>query len=142
MTGVRRVLFRSPGSALSAVSLLPPVHSVWPQTNQEKPGHGEGSRESSFDCITLAGPLQPSCPHQAPDFHTCCSLCCSPSQPGLSLLLTGSFRQCWASLVAQVVKNPPAMWDTPVRSLGREDALEKGKFTHSSILGLPLCLNR
>ena len=39
-----------------------------------------------------------------------------------------------ASLVAQKVKNPPAMQETQVRSLGREDALEKGKATHSSIL--------
>ena len=40
----------------------------------------------------------------------------------------------WASLMAQLVKNPPAMWDTWVRSLGWEDPLEKGKATHSSIL--------
>ena len=39
----------------------------------------------------------------------------------------------WASLVAQLVKNPPAMWETWVQSLGWEDALEKGKATHSSI---------
>ena len=42
--------------------------------------------------------------------------------------------QCtWASLVAQLVKNPPAMWETWVQSLGWEDRLEKGKATHSSI---------
>ena len=40
----------------------------------------------------------------------------------------------WGSLVAQLVKNPPAMWETWVRSLGWEDPLEKGKATHSSIL--------
>ena len=40
----------------------------------------------------------------------------------------------WASLVAQLVKNTPAMQETPVRSLGREDPLEKGNATHSSIL--------
>ena len=40
----------------------------------------------------------------------------------------------WASLVAQLVKNPPAMWKTWVPSLGWEDPLEKGKTTHSSIL--------
>ena len=37
-------------------------------------------------------------------------------------------------LVAQLVKNLPAMWETWVQSLGREDPLEKGKATHSSIL--------
>ena len=40
----------------------------------------------------------------------------------------------WASLVAQLVKNSPAMWETWVRSLGWEDPLEKGMATHSSIL--------
>ena len=40
----------------------------------------------------------------------------------------------WASLLAQLVKNPSAMWETQVRSLGWEDPLEKGKATHSSIL--------
>ena len=40
----------------------------------------------------------------------------------------------WASLVAQLVKNLPAMWETWVRSLSWEDPLEKGKATHSSIL--------
>ena len=39
-----------------------------------------------------------------------------------------------ASLVAQLVKNLPAMWETWVPSLGCKDGLEKGKATHSSIL--------
>ena len=43
-------------------------------------------------------------------------------------------QHSWASLVAQLVKNPPAMLETWVRSLGWEDPLEKGKATHSSIL--------
>ena len=38
------------------------------------------------------------------------------------------------SLVAQLVKNPPAMQETRVQSLGWEDPLEEGKATHSSIL--------
>ena len=40
----------------------------------------------------------------------------------------------WASLVAQLVKNLPAMWETWVRSLDWENPLEKGKATHSSML--------
>ena len=40
----------------------------------------------------------------------------------------------WASLVAQLVKSPPAMQETPVLFLGQEDPLEKGIATHSSIL--------
>ena len=38
------------------------------------------------------------------------------------------------SLLSQLVKNPPAMQETPVQFLGQEDPLEKGKATHSSIL--------
>ena len=40
----------------------------------------------------------------------------------------------WASLVAQLVKNPLAMRENWVQSLGWEDPLEKGMATHSSIL--------
>ena len=40
----------------------------------------------------------------------------------------------WASLVAQMVKNPPAVQETWVRSLGWEDPLEKEMATHSSVL--------
>ena len=36
--------------------------------------------------------------------------------------------------MAQLIKNPPAMWETWVRSLGGEDLLEKGTATHSSVL--------
>ena len=43
-------------------------------------------------------------------------------------------QYAWASLVAQLVKNPPAMWETWIRSLGWEDPLEKEKATHNSIL--------
>ena len=40
----------------------------------------------------------------------------------------------WASLVAQMVKNLPAMQETWIQSLGWEDPLEKGMATHSSVL--------
>ena len=67
---------------------------------------------------------------------------CNAVDPGL---ISGSGRSAgegigyplhhsWASLVAQLVKNPPAMWETWVRSLSWEDPQEKGKATHSSIL--------
>ena len=58
--------------------------------------------------------------------------------------LSGSDLKCdpsGASLVAQLVKNPPAMQETMVRFLGQEDLLEKGRATHSSILGLPWWLS-
>ena len=58
--------------------------------------------------------------------------------PGLGRSLgEGNGYPLWysqASLVAQLVKNPPAMQETWVWSLGWEDPLEKGMTTHSSIL--------
>ena len=67
---------------------------------------------------------------------------CNAGDPGST---TGSGRSpgegtgyppqySWASLVAQLIKNPPAIWETWIWSLGWEDPLEKGKATHSSIL--------
>ena len=47
-----------------------------------------------------------------------------------------TFHLFWASLIAQLVINPPAMEETLVRFLGQEDPPEKGKATHSSILAL------
>ena len=45
-----------------------------------------------------------------------------------------SLQYSWVSLLAQTVKNTPALQETWVPSLGWEDALEKGKATHSSVL--------
>ena len=45
-----------------------------------------------------------------------------------------SLQYSWALLIAQLVKNPPAMKETWVWSLGWEDLLEKGKTTHFRIL--------
>ena len=45
-----------------------------------------------------------------------------------------SLQYSWASLVAQLVKNLPAVWETWVQSPGWEDPLEKGKAIHSGIL--------
>ena len=47
----------------------------------------------------------------------------------------------WASLVAQLVKSPPVMWETWVQSLSWEDPLEKGKATHSNILAWRIPMN-
>ena len=67
---------------------------------------------------------------------------CNVGDPGSILGLGRSpgegigypLQYSWASLVAQMVKNPPAMWETWVQSVGWEDPLEKGKATRSSIL--------
>ena len=48
--------------------------------------------------------------------------------------LAHPLQYSWISLVTQLLKNPPAMQETWVWSLGWEDPLEKGKATHSSIV--------
>ena len=58
-----------------------------------------------------------------------------------SQYLIVSLLLCRAPLLAQLVKNPPAMQETLVQFLGQEDPLEKGWATHSRILGLPLWLS-
>ena len=52
----------------------------------------------------------------------------------ISFLFLFVYASNWASLVAQLIKNPPALRESCVRSLGWEDPLEKGTVTHSSIL--------
>ena len=49
-------------------------------------------------------------------------------------LFGSAFLQWGASLVAQMVKNLPTVWEIQIRSLGEEDPLDKGMATHSSIL--------
>ena len=57
-----------------------------------------------------------------------------PAPTRTSVHLDWTFEPAWTSLISQLVKNPPVMWETCVRSLDWEDPLEKGKSTHSSIL--------
>ena len=77
-----------------------------------------------------------------PDRSTGKKSACNAGDTGLILVLERSAEEgigyplqySWAFLVAQLVKNPPAMWETWVQSLGCEDSLEKGETTHSSTL--------
>ena len=63
------------------------------------------------------------------------TLRCIQAQHNCIFLMNNSWPQTyWASLMAQLVKNLLAMWETWVRSLGWKDPLEKGMITHSSIL--------
>ena len=64
----------------------------------------------------------------------------NPSAEDLSKMC--SFLPQWASLVAQLVKNPPAVQETWVQSLGWEDPLEKGMATHPGVLGLENSMDR
>ena len=77
-----------------------------------------------------------------PDSSLGTEFACNAGDPG-SILGSGRsagegigypFQYSWASLVAQMVKNPLIMQETWVRSLGWEDPLKKGKAIHSSIL--------
>ena len=52
------------------------------------------------------------------------------------------FITVWASLVAQMVKDPPAMQETWIRSLSWEDPLEEGMATYSSILAWRMPMDR
>ena len=77
-----------------------------------------------------------------PDSSASKESACNAGDPGLIPGLRRSaaegigypLQYSWASLMAQLVKNLPAMWDTWVQSLRWEDPLEKEKATHSSIL--------
>ena len=53
-----------------------------------------------------------------------------------------SLQSFWASLVAQAVKNSPAMWETWVQSLGWEEPLEKDMAIHSSFPAWRIPMNR
>ena len=53
-----------------------------------------------------------------------------------------TLQYSWASLLAQMVKNPPEMQKTWVQSLGSEDSLEEGMATHSSILAWRIPIDR
>ena len=52
----------------------------------------------------------------------------------LTWTLTGCVFSVWLLLVAQMVRNSPAIWETQVQSLGQEDPLEKEMATHSNSL--------
>ena len=73
------------------------------------------------------------------------SRCCiqvAVSPVGMGLNPTPDKPAFWASLVAQLVKNPPAMQETGVRSLGWKDPLEKGMATPSSIFAWRISMDR
>ena len=67
--------------------------------------------------------------------HPCAAFFCFLLvSPEVALISIFSLQPTGPSLMAQTVKNPPAMQKTAVQSLGWENPLEKGMATHSSIL--------
>ena len=85
-------------------------------------------------------------PHSSLGKESACNAGDPGSIPGLGRSsgegIGDPLQYSWASLVAQLVKNPPAMWETWVVSLGWEDSLEKRKATHSSILAWSILSQR
>ena len=57
-------------------------------------------------------------------------------------LMKFEVNNVWASLIAQLVKNLPTMWETWVRSLGWEGLVEEGVTSHSSILAWRIPMDR
>ena len=82
--------------------------------------------------------LCPSVPHSSVAKESTCNAGDPGSISGLGKspeeAIGYPLQYSWASLVAQLVKNPPVMWETWVRSLGCEDPVEKEMVTHSSVL--------
>ena len=108
---------------------------------------------------TIGESLVPSVLPRAMTVHVCAWLSgttlvsgpCKEAQPSLiiqgcnfslSLFFLFELRFSWASLVAQLVKNLPAVQETQVRSLGWEDPMEKEMATHSSILAWKNLMDR
>ena len=98
-----------------------------------------------LSCQTLCNPMvcsMPSLPvhHQLPVYSNSCPLSrwCHPTISSSVVPFSSCkvnkmmYTTYWASLVAQLVKNLPAMQETPVRSLGQEDPLRKEMATDSS----------
>ena len=101
----------SKGSQISDMSLA----KVFPDRGKHRRDSLGGEEKVSLGAVYTAPKPRP---------HSCSG---KTGRPGF-LLLWIQF-----SLVAQLVKNPPAMPETWVRSLGWEDPLKKGRATHSSI---------
>ena len=93
---------------------------------------GRQQRDSAIHTHVSILPQTPL-PSRLPHNTKQSSLCYTVDPCWLSILNT-AVCTCWASLVAQLVKNPPAMRETWVQTLGWEDPLEEGKAIHSSIL--------
>ena len=83
--------------------------------------------------VTIEGSL-----HSSVGKESTCNAGDPSSTPGLGISAREGIgyplQYSWTSLVAQLVKNPPAVRETWVQSLGWEDPLEKGKAIHSSVL--------
>ena len=140
--------FQAGTSLLLAAGGAPGSEMCWARISASPLGFlGNLSFRSSFSFLTqveiTSATLKTSRPFLPfPDSSIRRESTCNAGDPGS---MPGSGRSTgegvgyplqysWASLMAQLVKNPPAMWETWAQSLGWEDPLEKGTATHSSIM--------
>ena len=111
----------------------------WKRSGQRSPVTGRSRLSPQREHVWSVTDEQPF--SLAPRMQTCplddggllIVLLCGPTPASQSMFIAGC-RTGGASLTAQLVKNPPAMQETQLRSLGQEDPLEKGWATHSSIV--------
>ena len=140
-----------PASAGDASSILGPGRSRMPTCLRVTKLMGHNYWACSLELgkhnysVHMPQPLTPAvhlslcCPTSSAGKESACSAGDLSSTPRSGRKSVGEgisypLQYSWASLVAQLVKNHPAMWETWVRSLDLEDPLEKGNATHSSIL--------
>ena len=113
---------RSPGLQADSLLLEPPGKPIYHQRAYQIISHS-----ASFNF-----------PHNSVGKESTCNAGDPSSIPGLGRSpgegIGYPLQYSWASLVAQLVKNLPSVWETSVQPLGWEDPLEKGKATHSIIL--------
>ena len=123
------------------------------------PGESHGQRSTAASCrASLVAQMVKNPPANAGDPSSILGLGRSPGEGNgnslqCSCLESSIHRGAWrattsglsilgASLGAQMVKNPPAMWETWVQSLGWEDPLEEGMATHFTILAWRIPMDR
>ena len=111
---------------LYAFLLLMCLMSGWPQNQR---GYKEIFPPLKHSALKCRGGMPPKKDTSSADTSKVLS-----GKKTRKLPLSFNHSLFWASLIAQLVKNPPATQGTQVWSLGREDPLEKGMVTHSSIL--------
>ena len=124
-----RLQTRAPGSSVHVLGLLGETTTDWGVSSRNVFSHGlearnpksRGGQGSLLPRASRGGSFLPL-----------------PASGGLLAIAAIP----WASPVAQRVKNPPAMQETWVRSLGREDPLEEGQATHSSVLAWRIPMDR
>ena len=117
--------------------------TYWPISDRDKPNLNscptiEHLSDSQFLIFEMGIIVSQRVPGSSAGKESTCNAGDSGLIPGLGRS-TGEgigypHQYSWASLVAQLVKKLPEVQETSVLSLGREDPLEKGKATHSSIL--------